>query len=172
MLFDEFGHATLPGFVSVANTIRGYRVSLSIILQSISQLSARYGQDYAKSIQGGFNSYLTYSGSDPETARFFEGLSGRVIQHKDAREEHETARHHEHNLLNADSIRRIEEDEAILISGNRHPARLRTMPYFKRGIFRNATKQTSEVQREIRATCQVKWVPLFGEKVDSEDKSV
>ncbi len=70
VLFDEFGHATLPGFVSVANTIRGYRVSLSIILQSISQLSARYGQDYAKSIQGGFNSYLTYSGSAPRDCPF------------------------------------------------------------------------------------------------------
>lgn len=166
MLFDEFGHATLPGFVSVANTIRGYRVSLSIILQSISQLSARYGQDYAKSIQGGFNSYLTYSGSDPETARFFEGLSGRVIEHQEARDEHETARHHEHNLLNADSIRRIGEDEAILISGNRHPARLRTLPYFKSSRFRSATKQPPAARSENRATGQVKWVPIFAEKLD------
>ncbi|MBO6792092.1 MAG: type IV secretory system conjugative DNA transfer family protein [Dinoroseobacter sp.] len=166
MLFDEFGHATLPGFVSVANTIRGYRVSLSIILQSISQLSARYGQDCAKSIQGGFNSYLTYSGSDPETARFFEGLSGRVIEHQEARDEHETVRHHEHNLLNADSIRRIGEDEAILISGNRHPARLRTLPYFKSGRFLSASKQPPAGRSESRSTGQVKWVPIFGEKVD------
>lgn len=150
----------------MANTIRGYRVSLSIILQSISQLSARYGQDYAKSIQGGFNSYLTYSGSDPETARFFEGLSGRVIQHKDAREEHETARHHEHNLLNADSVRRIEEDEAILISGNRHPARLRTMPYFKYGRFRSAIRYpVADLVNSERAD-SVKWVPISEEKFD------
>ena len=162
----------LPGFVSVANTIRGYRVSLSIILQSISQLSARYGQDYAKSIQGGFNSYLTYSGSDPETARFFEGLSGRVIEHQNARDEHETARHHEHNLLNADSIRCIGEDEAILISGNRHPARLRTLPYFKSGRFRSVSKQAPEAKSEIRVTGQVKWVPIFAEKIDSKNMSV
>lgn len=145
----------------MANTIRGYHVSLSIILQSISQLSARYGQDYAKSIQGGFNSYLTYSGSDPETARFFEELSGRVIQHQDARDEHENARHHEHNLLNADSIRRISEDEAILISGNRHPARLRTTPYFKRGRFRRASKLLATQEDQPRGSDSLKWVPIF-----------
>lgn len=161
VLFDEFGHATLPGFVSVANTIRGYRVSLSIILQSISQLSARYGQDYARSIQGGFNTYLTYSGSDPETARFFEELSGRVIQHKEARDEQDTARHHEHNLLNADSIRRIGEDEAVLISGNRHPARMRTTPYFERGRFRGTAKQPFDVPSETKTADEVKWVPIF-----------
>ena len=29
VLYDEFGHSTIPDFVSTANTIRGYRVSLS-----------------------------------------------------------------------------------------------------------------------------------------------
>ena len=60
ILYDEFGHSTIPSFVSVANTIRGYGVSLSIVLQSLAQLSARYGSDYARSIQGGFNTYLAY----------------------------------------------------------------------------------------------------------------
>lgn len=53
VLYDEFGHSTIPDFVSTANTIRGYKVSLSIVLQSIAQLSARYGRDAAQSIQGG-----------------------------------------------------------------------------------------------------------------------
>jgi type IV secretory pathway TraG/TraD family ATPase VirD4 len=85
VLYDEFGHSTLPGFVSVANTIRGYKVSLSIVLQSISQLQARYGQAYAYSIQGGFGSYLTYSGADPQTAQFFENVSGRVVEKQKTR---------------------------------------------------------------------------------------
>ncbi len=107
ILYDEFGHSTIPGFVSVANTIRGYRVSLSIVLQSISQLSARYGQDYARSIQGGFTTYLTYSGSDPETARFFEQVSGKVIEHTEAEDADAQSQHHEYNLLNADAVRRL-----------------------------------------------------------------
>ncbi len=39
VLYDEFGHSTIPNFVSTANTIRGYKVRLSIVLQSIAQLS-------------------------------------------------------------------------------------------------------------------------------------
>lgn len=70
-------------------------------------LSARYGQDYARSIQGGFTTYLTYSGSDPETARFFEQVSGKVIEHTEAEEADAQSQHHEYNLLNADAVRRL-----------------------------------------------------------------
>jgi len=80
ILYDEFGHSSIPNFVSTANTIRGYKVSLSIILQSISQLNARYGRDYANSIQGGFNTYLAYSGSDPDVIPpFLTSVKTRVF---------------------------------------------------------------------------------------------
>lgn len=130
VLYDEFGHSTIPSFVSVANTIRGYRVSLSIVLQSLSQLAARYGRDYAESIQGGFNTYLAYSGSDPQTAQFFEGISGKVIEtQKNAIHENKEERH-EYNLLNADAIRRIGDAQAIMVSANKNPAILETVPFF------------------------------------------
>ena len=73
VLYDEFGHSTIPSFVSVANTIRGYKVSLSIVLQSLAQLSARYGPDYSRSIQGGFMTYLAYAGSDQVNRTGFTG---------------------------------------------------------------------------------------------------
>jgi type IV secretion system protein VirD4 len=41
-LLDEFGHQTIPHFSSIITTIRKYKVSISIILQSISQLEAKY----------------------------------------------------------------------------------------------------------------------------------
>lgn len=130
VLYDEFGHSTLPNFVSVANTIRGYRVSLSIVLQSLSQLAARYGHDYARSIQGGFNTYLAYSGADLDTARFFEEIAGRVVEvQKNRLDEHKEERH-EYNLLNADAVRRIGASQAIMVSANQNPALLETVPYF------------------------------------------
>lgn len=168
ILYDEFGHSTIPGFVSVANTIRGYRVSLSIVLQSISQLSARYGQDYARSIQGGFTTYLTYSGSDPETARFFEQVSGRVIEHTEAEELEGQSQHHEYNLLNADAVRRLSQDEALLVSGNRYPAILKTRPYFLGRRFRTARKiGTSACSRPAASKPEeVRRVPIWEEKLD------
>jgi type IV secretory pathway TraG/TraD family ATPase VirD4 len=141
VLYDEFGHSMIPNFVSTANTIRGYRVSLSIVLQSIAQLSAQYGREYAYSIQGGFNTYMTYSGSDPETVKFFETLCGRqritqVNGKKDAMEHYR-----ESNLINANEIRTIPAGKALLISSNRQPILLETKPYFEVGRWARAAKK-------------------------------
>lgn len=136
ILYDEFGHSTIPSFVSVANTIRGYKVSLSIVLQSLAQLSARYGRDYALSIQGGFNTYLAYSGSDQETAQFFEAVSGKVIETRRNTIEEIIEQRYEYNLLNADAIRRIGTSQAVLVSANQNPGIIETMPYFQHGRFK------------------------------------
>ncbi len=130
VLYDEFGHSTLPGFVSVANTIRGYKVSLSIVLQSISQLQARYGNAYAYSIQGGFGSYLTYSGADPQTAQFFESVAGRVVEKQRNRVEDIREYRTEYNLLDAGNVRTLSDEQAVFVAANQHPAIINTMPYF------------------------------------------
>lgn len=144
ILYDEFGHSTLPNFVSTANTIRGYRVSLSIILQSISQLSAKYGKDTSYSIQGGFNTYLAYSGSDPETAKFFEQIIGRTrvtqIQiHHESKGFSENYR--EQNLINSNEVRTISEDEVLIVSSNKKPVLMKTTPYFKNSKLKRFVKR-------------------------------
>lgn len=131
ILYDEFGHSTIPSFVSVANTIRGYKVSLSIVLQSLAQLSARYGRDYAQSIQGGFTTWLCYSGSDQETARFFEAVAGKVIETRKDKIEDITQQRHEYHLLPADAVRRLGDRQALLVSANKNPAIIEATPYFQ-----------------------------------------
>lgn len=131
VLYDEFGHSTIPNFVSTANTIRGYKVSLSIILQSVSQLNARYGKDYADSIQGGFNTYLTYSAADPQTASFFEGIIGKVRERQKLRWDEPRDEYREYNLLNANEIRTIGDYEALIVSGNRQPIKVTATPFFE-----------------------------------------
>lgn len=140
VFYDEFGHGTIPNFVSTANTIRGYKVSLSIILQSISQLSARYGKDYAESIQGGFNTYLTYSGADPQTASLFEKIIGHVRERQKKDLDDTTDQYREYNLLNASEVRTIKEDEVLIVSSNRQPVLLKTLPFFKNGFFKRKVK--------------------------------
>jgi type IV secretion system protein VirD4 len=168
VLYDEFGHSTIPNFVSTANTIRGYRVSLSIVLQSISQLSARYGRDYAQSIQGGFNTAIAYAGSDPETALYFERLAGktRVYQyhdptagsgHRTATSHHETYR--EQNLMNAGEIRTMPSDAVLIVSGNQHPALIPSNGYFEVGRLRRATRLTPVPVEVVRAR-GMEWVEL------------
>lgn len=136
VLYDEFGHATIPNFVSTANTIRGYKVSLSIILQSISQLSARYGHEYANSIQGGFKTYVTYAGSDPATTSFFEFIIGKVRERQRRDFDEHISEYREYNLLNANEIRAIAENQMLIVSGNKQPVMMKTTPYYEHWRFR------------------------------------
>jgi len=148
VLYDEFGHSTIPNFVSTANTIRGYRVSLSIVLQSIAQLSARYGHDYAQSIQGGFNTAIAYAGSGPETASYFERVMGktRVYQYHDPTAGHgqRTATSHheqyrEQNLMNAGEVRTMASEKVLIVSGNAQPVLISSKGYFEVGRWMRAT---------------------------------
>jgi type IV secretory pathway TraG/TraD family ATPase VirD4 len=131
ILYDEFGHSTIPNFVSTSNTIRGYNVSLSIVLQSISQLSARYGRDYALAIQGGFATYITYSGSDQETTTFFERKIGKVRERQKEDITNITDHYKEYNLINANEIRTIADDKGLLISSNNNPVLFKSKGYYE-----------------------------------------
>ena len=133
VLYDEFGHSTIPAFVSTANTIRAYKVSLTIVLQSIAQLSARYGKDVAAAIQGGFNTALTYAGSDPETCLFFERLCGKVRerQRRELLTTNPQDTYREFNLVNANEVRTLDHGEMLVVSTNRDPVRLPSHPYFQ-----------------------------------------
>lgn len=143
VLYDEFGHSTIPNFVSTANTIRGYKVSLSIILQSVSQLNARYGKDYADSIKGGFKTYLTYSGSDPETTSFFESVIGKVRERQRSDFDEHTDTYREYNLINSNEIRTIQEDQVLVVSGNKQPVMINTTAYFDHWRFRRFVRSGS-----------------------------
>ena len=141
VLYDEFGHSTIPNFISTANTIRGYKVSLSIVLQSIRQLDARYGKEVAASIQGGFNTYITYAGADPETADFFEKIAGRVRERQRHHLFDHVDHHHEYNLMNAGDVRTIGADQALIVSGNRQPVLVGVTPYYQNGSMKRACRK-------------------------------
>ena len=137
LLFDEFGNSYVSDFVSVANTIRGYGVSLSIILQTISQLETKYGLATSKSILGAFNTSLCLDSSDPYTAEYFSKLAGRVREihmkrpySSDRMFDNETTRQ-EYNLLNTNEVRTIGNNEVLIISKNRNPVKIEITPYFQ-----------------------------------------
>ena len=139
ILYDEFGNSYISDFVSVANTIRGYGVSLSIILQSISQLGMRYGQKTAEAIQGAFNTNICLSSSDPVTADYFSNLSGRVRERQIRRFDDTNSDYREYNLLNSDEVRTIGDNESLVISKNRHPVKINVTPYFANRVFKKAS---------------------------------
>ncbi len=142
VFMDEFAHMTLPSFTATANTIRGYKVSLSIVLQTISQLDARYGKEYAKAIQGGFGTHLTYASADPETAQFFENIIGRkrITQSPDHLTNKLNEHYREENLINSAEVRMIREDQTLIVSTNRNPVLTQAVPFFKQRRLKALTQ--------------------------------
>ena len=111
------------------------------MLQSIAQLSARYGRDIAHAIHGGFNAAMTYPGSDPDTCAFFESLCGKVRerQRRDLLASNPQDSYREFNLLNATEIRTLKQGETIAVFSNRDPIRLSTVAYFESRHFKKMT---------------------------------
>ena len=160
LLYDEFGNSYVSDFVSVANTVRGYGVSLSIVLQSISQLDMRYGQKTAESIQGAFNTNICLSASDPITANYFSNLSGRVRE-RQARNfmDHQTD-YREFNLINPQEVRTMNEDDALVISKNRNPVMLKVTPYYQYRLFKKASQFPPVFENNGNRVVNVRYVNL------------
>ena len=140
ILYDEFGHANIPNFDLVATNIRKYKVSLTLVLQSFSQLYTQYGHERAKTIiEGGVNSKLFYAGASLDTAKTIEQMLGKVIRDEIyiSSTTGEKMSRREFNLLNADEVRTLPENQAFFITGNKRPALLNITPYYQNKKFKN-----------------------------------
>jgi type IV secretory pathway TraG/TraD family ATPase VirD4 len=147
ILYDEFGHGNIPYFDMIATNIRKYKVSLSIVLQSVSQLEAQYGKEKAKTIiEGGIGSKLFYPGSSLQTAEEIQRLLGKVIRdtYSHSNDTKGTTKgafnRQEFNLLNADEIRTLKDNEALFITGNKKPVLLKTKAYFENNRYKRKIK--------------------------------
>lgn len=138
-LMDEFGHSSIPNLETTITTIRKFRVSLSLVLQSASQLATNYGRDKAQTIlEGGVAAKLFYSGLDSDTAKRVETMLGKTKTAHHKKDGHTDYR--EANLMNADRVRTMPDHEAIFLFRNKEPALLHTQPFFKNRHLRHKTQ--------------------------------
>ncbi|MCW8932049.1 MAG: type IV secretory system conjugative DNA transfer family protein [Gammaproteobacteria bacterium] len=147
---DEFGSGYIHDFSGIINNIRKYQVSISIVLQSISQLESKYGKN-AEAIKGGIGSYLVLSGADYKTAKEFSDMVGKTITIQRNNFTDIEQRFQELNLINPDGIRTLGDNQAIFVSKNRYPQLIDILPYYKNWTFKSASKKgmTSLKRRSI-----------------------
>ena len=145
---DEFGSGYIHDFGAIVNNIRKYRVSLSIVLQSIAQLESKYGKN-AETIRGGLGSYLVLSGVDYKTAKEFSDTIGKTLIIERNRITDIEQRYQELNLISPDAIRTLEDNQAIFVSKNRHPQIIDITPYYKNWGFNRATKK-GYIKRKVK----------------------
>ena len=140
LLLDEFGHLAIPNFSTIITTIRKYRVSISILLQSVTQLEKQYGKADANTIlSGGIGSKIFYSGADLETTVMLEKILGVVK--RGGREE---------KVMTLDKIRTMKSNRAIYIYSNKKPVLLKIRPYYKSFRFkRYASLEPFKIQNSF-----------------------
>lgn len=138
-LLDEFGNMTIPKFSSIITTIRKYRVSISIILQNIAQLEEKYSHSKANTIlHGGISSKLIYSGSDLALATNLEKMFG--IKETLKKQADGKYFYDKESVMSVSEIRTIKDDEAIFLSANKKPLKIKIKPYYKDYIFKTYSK--------------------------------
>lgn len=137
---DEFGNAgKLPNFSTLITTLRKRKVSLSIILQDVEQLTHVYGRSDASVIlNGGCATRLFYPGLSYSTCQELSNILGNqtvTIRESgfDRSNNSPSARNREmaRPLLTPDEIRTLKPNKAILIHSNELPVMLNTKPWFK-----------------------------------------
>ena len=82
LILDDFAagaDSCIPDFDKITSVIRSREISVSIILQSLSQLEASYGHSKAMTIVNNCDHLLYMGGQDIETARFVATKANRSI---------------------------------------------------------------------------------------------
>lgn len=139
-LLDEFGHLSIPDFPAIITTTRQRKISLSIVLQSISQLEERYGKQGAHTIlNGGVASRIFFSGMDIETARMLAMTIGDT--RRDHIDGHGEVRIEREPLMTASALRSMPDDQVLYLFANKRPALVNVVPYYKRRDFTRRTEQ-------------------------------
>lgn len=156
---DEFGSSYINDFQSLINNIRKYRVSLSIVMQSISQLDSKYGKN-ADAIKGGIGSYLILAGADYSTAKEISDIIGKRLlierNHLSDIEKH----YHELTLLTPDQIRTLGSQQAVFLSKNRHPILVDITPFYEHSAHKHAVKKSPYAIPENKAMDEVRLIEI------------
>lgn len=138
-LLDEFGHLAIPDFPSVITTTRARRISLSIVLQSISQLEERYGRQGAHTVMnGGVASRIFFSGMDIETASMLSRTIGETRYESMDAWGH--SRSEKEYLMAPSAIRSMPDDQVLYLFANKRPTVMAVTPYFERPDLVRRTK--------------------------------
>lgn len=78
-ILDDFATNTvIPGFDNLISVIRSREISVSVIIQSLTQLESLYGHARARTIVNNCDNWLYLGGQDVETARFLSVRANRT----------------------------------------------------------------------------------------------
>lgn len=147
-LFDEFPNVGMISNMSVnAATVRSRRISLSICLQSISQLYQTYGINNSKSILNNLKTKVILPGiSDIETINLISALAGTeeiTVKNKSVSsgKESYSIGKAKRRIFEEGELRTLEDKTALIINSNNMPIIDRLEPYYENDNINNVKEE-------------------------------
>lgn len=132
-LLDEFGHLKIPNFPTIIATIRKYKVSLSLVLQSIKQLEI-YGRAEAITILQGSISNQIYLTMDFDTAKQISQILGKTTTTETTEAGFTSQTSQE--LMTTNELMNLEDkSKAIFLMSSKKPILLKIKPYYEQNKF-------------------------------------
>lgn len=143
-ILEEFQNLRrIPEFESIVALIRSKRVSLSLVVQNISQLDQVYGKDTTETILANTASLIVYPGvREKRTLDLVQQLLGTTTKEvftPGAYGMQITSR----PLMTADEIRTMPAHRGLFIFGNMYGQKIRPLPLFKNKALMETCNITS-----------------------------
>ena len=175
---DEFVNlGKFPTFEEFLATCRGYGIGVGIILQSLTQLYDKYKREKAESILGNCSVKICLNSANMTTAEYFEKMLGKTTVRIDTQsksKQHnskdsggtstsEGEQYSQRQLMTADEIMTLPEDESVIVFSNKHPLRVKKAFQFK--LFKGATLLNPKSQANYSPTPSVEQLERYKERI-------
>lgn len=119
-VFDELCNiGYIPDFDKLLSTIRRYNMGILGLMQSITQLAKIYGDYQAKTILENFNTVCALAGLKESNSYFAEKVGV------------DTSDKISSSVMSSDSVRRLAEDELLIICKNKRGVVDKLLPFFE-----------------------------------------
>lgn len=122
---DEFPNiGKINSFAQMAATVRSRKISISIGLQGIEQLSREYSREEQSDIINNMKTKIIYPGSSGESPEYMTRTLGySTVKSRDGDYERR-------ELLTPDEVRRIPDGKLLVLAHNLNPVLLDAVPYY------------------------------------------
>jgi len=159
-VYDEFGNSYLPGFETIINNTRKYKMSFLLLMQGQHQLVSKYGRDNMSVIMSGIATHVCFGAAEPVTAKFFSQKAGkkRKLYRNEERETH-VEHQSEHDLISESEIRELPDNKVLIICDNHKTTMLDVHPSYTNPRFKRMMRYPPVVVRS-RKKDELSFIPL------------
>lgn len=160
-MLDEFANiGIIPSIANITATARSRRIGLSLGLQGVEQLSRNYGEENASDILNNLKTKVIFSGLTGESAQYVSDLAGVTTIETKSYSTNQGSTNNAQNvisnvfggqnvsrsgvrreLITTDEVRRMDENEVLIIAHNKNPVRDNKNTYYTQKRYTSKVKK-------------------------------